>query len=267
MTTTRPTLLVAGGRGFIGRYVCDAARRSGYAVTTLGRSPGNDITRDLLNHSADMTRWGFDYLINLAAYSDHAATRGLDVKTVRHNSGLMVRRLHHYGPFRRVIHVSTSEVFGDRRHLGRAQVNDTRRIESAYAAGKDEQERWADACGYHTVRITNVWGDGQPPTKAYPRIRDAVAHGRTLADHTGGSPVQWSWVADVAQRLVELLAEPGLRPHEHLAPEPAETFARFVEVTAASLGQQPPPVEARSPLAPVLGVVPTLTLNGLEVIA
>jgi len=244
--------------------VCAAAERAEYAVTTLGRSPDNDIVRDLADPETDDAWYGFDYLINLAAYSDHAATRGVDPVTVCNNSEQMVRTLGDYGPFHmRAIHVSTSEVFGDRRDLGRARVDDRFRIESAYAAGKGVQERLAVAHGFHTVRITNVWGEGQPQTKAYPRIRDAVMHGWTLADHTGGAPVQWSWVEDVARRLVELLTEP-IRQVEHLAPSRAETFARFVESTAATLGRPVPPIEARTPLAPVLGIVPTLALQGLE---
>lgn len=265
MTTISPTLLVAGGRGFIGRYVCEAARQAGYAVTTLGCSPDNDIVRDLRDPAAVETR-GFDYLINLAAYSDHAATRDLDLETVCNGSGQMLRTLRRYGPFRhRAIHVSTSEVFGDRRRAGWARPDDPHRIESAYAAGKAEQERWAKVYGFHVVRLTNVWGDGQPPTKAYPRIKAAIERGGVLSDHTGGHPVQWSWVADVAERLVDLLAAPGLRTHEHLAPTQAETFARFVELVAGVLDRPVPPIEARLPLAPVLGIEPTLALRGLQV--
>lgn len=268
MTTSNPTLLVAGGGGFVGRHVCAAARLAGYVVTTLGPEPGNDIVRDLLDTSASgPTEHGFDYLINLAAYSDHAATGGLAPEAVRRNSGQILRSLQRYGPFRlRGVHVSTSEVFGDRRGLGRALPGDPLRIESAYALGKAEQERWAAFYGLHAVRITNVWGDGQPPTKAYPRIVKAAAlHGLTLADHTGGAPVQWSWVEDVAQRLVELLTVPDLGQVEHLAPDRAETFTGFVEATAARLGLPVPPIEARTPLAPVLGIEPTLTLDGVVI--
>jgi nucleoside-diphosphate-sugar epimerase len=267
VTTTSPTLLVAGGRGFIGRYVCAAAERAGYAVTTLGRSPGNDIVRDLTDPAPTARPRGFGYLINLAAYSDHAATQGLDLDTVRRDSAQMIRTLTQYEPFiHRAIHVSTSEVFGDRRHADRARVDEPYRIESAYAAGKAEQERWADAYRFHLVRITNVWGDGQPATKAYPRILDAIAHGGTLTDCTGGAPVQWSWVEDVAERLVELLTEPILRREEHLAPTQADTFARFVEVTAAGLGRPVPSIEAGTPLAPVLGIAPTVALERSRVL-
>jgi NADH dehydrogenase len=267
VTTTSPTLLVAGGTGFIGRHVCAAARDAGYQVTTLGRSPGNDIVRDLLDRTASATPCGFDYLVNLAAYSDHAATRGLGHDTVRANSGQMLRTLHQYGPYhRRAIHISTSEVFGNRRNHphGRARVDDEHQIQSVYAAGKAEQEQWADTYGYHIVRITNVWGDGQPPTKAYPRIREAIMHGGTLTDHTGGEPVQWSWVGDVAQHLVQLLTEPALRRHEHLAPEQAVTFTQFVEHTAESMGRPTPRIQDGEPLAPALGIAPTLPIPSAE---
>jgi nucleoside-diphosphate-sugar epimerase len=180
----------------------------------------------------------------------------------------MLHTLGEYPHRCRAIHVSTSEVFGDRRDLSWAQPDEPFRIESTYAAGKAEQERVAATYCFHVIRITNVWGEGQPLTKAYPRIRDAIVNGGTLTDHTGGAPVQWSWVAEVAQRLVDLLTEPGICPYEHLAPTQAVTFARFVELTAAALGRPVPRIEARTPLAPVLGIQPTLALRGLrEVIA
>lgn len=265
MTTTSPTLLVSGGRGFIGRYVCQAATRAGYQVTTLGRGADNDVVRDLLDPQPGWTQGGFDYAINLAAYSDHAATCGLDAATVRANSARMLSALREHGPFhKRAIHVSSSEVFGDRRDhpLGWARVDDPYQLESLYAQGKAEQERWADLYGFHSVRVTNVWGDGQPQTKAYPRIRAAVLQGQPLTDRTGGDPVQWSPVAEVAERLVELLTEPALRRREHLAPARAATFTRFVEAIATDLGRPAPPIEDGEPLVASLGILPTLSLSG-----
>lgn len=263
MTTTKPTLLVAGGNGFIGRYVCAAARKRGYEVTTLGRSEGNDIQRDLRNPAAPPLRTGFDYAINLAAYSDHSAVMDRDPESVVLESGYMIRSLSRYGPFKRVLHVSTSEVFGDRRDdpMGWARTDDPYRLESVYARGKAEQERYAETYGFHTIRITNVWGEGQPLIKAYPAIKRAILDELPINDYSGGAPIQWSWVGSVASRLLDLLDDPSLRPWEHLAPYGAEDFRSFVGNLAHQFRRKVPVVNPVTPLAPALGIVPTVLLH------
>lgn len=262
---TKPTLLVAGGSGFIGKYVCAAARRQGYEVTTLGRSNSNDIQLDLRGIFDPPRRVEYDYLINLAAYSDHAAAHGLGKAQVECHAGRIIKSLRDlFFIENRVIHVSSSEVFPDRRNnpLGWARVDDNFDPPHLYGEGKAVQEEWASTFNWNIVRITNVWGEGQPANKAYPTIKRAILTGGTLKDYSGGSQIQWSWVGDVAQELVNLLTNPGMRSVEHVAPCHARTFPQFVDDLASTLQRPTPPIENCQPAGVELGIKPTWRIGG-----
>jgi dTDP-glucose 4,6-dehydratase len=117
---------------------------------------------------------------------------------------------------KRVLHVSTSEVYGTAL-LDRMDESHPLHPRTPYAAAKLGADALAQAY-WHTRRLPiviarpfNVYGQRQHLEKLIPRFAAAVALGEPLTIHGDGSAVRdWTHVADVCRALDLLLTAEGV---------------------------------------------------------
>ena len=219
---------VTGGLGFVGAHVCRELNARGYEVVCVddlrgSYAPGSGpdaraalrelgiecIERDARELELD----GFAALVHLAGLPGVRAVRAAATLRAQnaHLPALLARRARQAGV--RVVHVSTSSVYGDARVLPTPEHAPLGPL-NPYARSKAAAERavlaepGADAV---VVRLFTVFGPGQRPDMALADWAGRIAAGRPIRwCAPAGAVRELSYVGDVS-RGIALALEHGRR--------------------------------------------------------
>ncbi len=238
---TRPTLagrrvLITGAAGFIGSHLAEALVREGAEVTAFVRygSSGStgflaelppDISREIRVHRGDIVdadsvsiaMAGQQVVFHLAAligipYSYHAPRSYVRTNV---DGTLNVLEAARHGDTERVVHTSTSEVYGSAQYT---PIDETHPLQgqSPYSATKIAADKLADA--YHrsfevpvvTIRPFNTYGPRQSPRAVIPATilqalwSDTIRLGAT-------TPVRdMTYVSDTVEGFLHGAVTPGI---------------------------------------------------------
>lgn len=189
-----------------------------------------------------------DGIIALAAethvdFSYH--TPGTFVRANINGTHALLEVLRQAGADRRMLHVSTDEVYGERAR-GRSTETDPLRPRNVYAATK--------ACGdllvrayvdvfdldVVTVRPCNLFGPGQQPKDLIPKTFAYLLAGRKMTVHGDGRHRrEYLYVRDAVQQMIAVY-ERGRRGEAYnLASGVHRTTLQVVRTVARSLGRDP----------------------------
>src|SRR6056297_1910007 len=196
-------VLVAGGTGFIGSYLCRALADDGHAVTALSRSPG-ETPDGVTGVSGDVTDYdsvasavdGHDAVVNLVALSPLFEPDG---------GNRMHDRIHRGGTANlvRAAEDSGVERFVQLSALGADVDGDT-----AYIRAKGEAEAIVRDSGldWTIFRPSVVFGEGGEFVSFTKRLKGMFAPGVPLYPLPGGgrqTKFQPIWVGDLVPMLVD----------------------------------------------------------------
>jgi len=227
------TDLVTGGAGFVGSELVAQLVAAGRRVRvlddlSLGRAEAIDHLPGVELHEADVRDdhvvaallAGVDTLYHLACVDLRRSLRDpASAHAVNATGTLTVLEAVRRSPVRRVVHVSSSEVYGDAARVPMDEDHPTRPT-TAYGASKLAGEAYARA--HHTsygvpvvvVRPFNAVGPGAhrgPHAEVLPRFVEAARSGRPLEVAGDGTQTRdFTHVADVAEGLRAAAGTPGI---------------------------------------------------------
>lgn len=230
-------VLLTGGAGFIGSQLVRELLGAGCAVVVLdkltyaGRRAHLDglpctlVVGDVCDPAAVQAAMrGCDAVVHAAAESHVVRSLGDPGAFLRTNvdGTRVVLEAAVAAGVRRVLHVSTDEVFGQVADGVACGVDDPMRPGNAYAASKVGAEAlvhaWRHTHGLPAVivRCTNSYGPRQHPEKAVPCwTRSALAGAPMPIDGDGSAVRDWLFVEDLSRGLLAALTrwEPGATWH------------------------------------------------------
>lgn len=145
---------------------------------------------------------------------------------------------------RRLVHVSTDEVFGSAPEGPGFDEDAPFRPGNPYAASKAAAEclvsAWRQSYGLpvRVVRCTNNYGVRQHPEKAVAGwIRRALADEPLLVHGDGKAVRDWLHVDDFARGLVAVMHHEGTRTHFHLSGRQPRTNREMAELVVQKVGR------------------------------
>jgi len=211
-------VLVVGGSGFIGTYLCEELADRGHDVTALARSPGDaDFPDGVRRVAGDVTDYesiedafdGQDAAINLVALSPLFKPKGGDE---------MHDRIHRGGTENCVRAAEEHDVerFVQMSALGADPDGPTHYIRSKGRAEKAVRESSLD---WVIIRPSVVFGDGGEFVPFTKKLKGMFAPGLPIYPLPGGGQktrFEPIWVGDLAPMLVDALTEDE---HDHEAYE------------------------------------------------
>ncbi|WP_144922857.1 complex I NDUFA9 subunit family protein [Halorubrum salsamenti] len=197
-------VLVAGGTGFIGSYLCRALADAGHEVTALSRSP-SDTPEGVVSATGDVTDYdsiagaveGQDAVVNLVALSPLFEPKGGNV---------MHDRIHRGGTesLVRAAEESDAQRFVQLSALGADPDGDT-----AYIRAKGEAEEIVRESGldWTVFRPSVVFGEGGEFVSFTKRLKGMFAPGVPLYPLPGGGKTRFQpiHVEDLVPMLVAAL--------------------------------------------------------------
>ncbi|EMA64925.1 complex I NDUFA9 subunit family protein [Halorubrum kocurii] len=199
-------VLVAGGTGFIGSYLCRALADGGHEVTALSRSPG-DVPEGVASATGDVTDYdsiagaveGQDAVVNLVALSPLFEPKG---------GNIMHDRIHRGGT-RNLVRAAEDggvERFVQLSALGADADGDT-----AYIRAKGEAEAIVRDSGldWTIFRPSVVFGEGGEFVSFTKRLKGMFAPGVPLYPLPGGGKTRFQpiHVEDLVPMLVAALED------------------------------------------------------------
>lgn len=208
------TLLLTGGSGFVGRNAMPLLS-SAYRVTTLGRSPANDIATDLACSVPDLPA-APDVVVHAAALAHpHRDTRpdmfaAVNVEGTRHLCAALERA----GVPRAFVFISTVAVYGCPDNACDVDENAPLGGTSAYARSKIEAERYLRQwCARHQValailRPSVLIGPGAPGNMR--SMIHGIKHGYYIGIGSGSGLRSITHVEDLAQAIVAAIGRNGV---------------------------------------------------------
>lgn len=228
-------LLVTGGAGFIGSHVAERAVARGWqvcvvdALTYAGRRDNVPIgaqfthcdVRDTGAMQAILNRFDPDVVAHLAAETHVLTSLSEPARFVDTNVAgtfSMVEALRGTRCLR-LVHVSTDEVYGDRRLAdgGRFVEDAPLAPNNPYAGSKAAGECIARACAQTyglplvIARPCNAYGPRQLAEKFIPRSIERALSGRGITLYGRGDHIrEWIYVEDLAEALLTLCAAQGV---------------------------------------------------------
>jgi dTDP-glucose 4,6-dehydratase len=281
---TSKTILVTGGAGFVGGHLVEALLARGYRVVCLdlltyagslqhlaaamaahphrvvdrvGRPEWlRDRTVRLLILRGDINDGAVlagllpacDGVIALAAethvdYSYH--TPGTFVRANINGLQTLLEALRQAAPGKRLLHVSTDEVYGERSR-GKSPESAPLQPRNIYAATKacgDLLARaYAEVFGLDvvTVRPCNLIGPRQQPKDLIPKTFSYLLHGRKMTIHGDGRHRrEYLYVRDAVAMMIAVL-ERGRRGETYnLGSQLTRNTLQVVRAVARSLGRPP----------------------------
>ena len=278
------TILVTGGAGFVGGHLVEALLARGYRVVCLDLfsyagslahlAPAlaayryrivdricrpdwlrSDATRLIImrgdiNDGVVLSGLlaNCDGVMALAAethvdFSYH--TPGAFVRANINGTYSLLETLRHAVPGKRLVHVSTDEVYGDRSR-GRSAESAPLQPRNVYSATKACGDllvkAYADVFGLDvvTVRPCNLIGPRQQPKDLIPKTFTYLLHGRKMTIHGDGRHVrEYLYVRDAVMMMIEVL-ERGVRGETYnLGSAVRRNTLQVVRTVARSLGLRP----------------------------
>jgi len=278
------TILVTGGAGFVGGHLVEALLKRGYRVVCLDlftyagsldhlapamaahphqlvdrvwppallRNAAVQliIVRGDINDSVMLATLlgGCDGVMALAAethvdYCYHAP--GTFVRANINGTHSVLEALHHAGPGKRLLHVSTDEVCGEKRK-GRSAESAGLQPHNIYAATKACGEllvhAYADVFGLDVVvvRPCNLIGPRQQPKDLIPKTFSYLLHDRKMTVHGDGRHVrEYLYVGDAVKLMIEVY-ERGRRGETYnLSSKISRNTLQVVRAVARTLGLSP----------------------------
>jgi UDP-glucuronate 4-epimerase len=199
MPSNKPTVLVTGASGFIGRHIVRHLAAT-HRVTALDlRHPEeahptgvDEINCDLRDGDLAATR--FDAIVHLAALGGvrPSIERPLDYleTNLRGTLRLLDRARQHGTP--RFIFASSSSVYGPT-DGSPSREDDPLHPCSPYALTKQQGEQWGrlysqlHGLDFIALRLFAVWGEGQRPDLALESFRRKILAAETITIHGDGS--------------------------------------------------------------------------------
>jgi UDP-glucuronate 4-epimerase len=215
MPSNKPTALVTGASGFIGRQVAQHLADAGHAVTALDiREPDPSHAKEVRTvvsdiRDGDLPEGPFETIIHLAALGGVRPSTERPLDYVATNIGGTVRLLEwaKQRGVKRFIFASSSSVYGATDGTPSAEAAPLSPC-SPYALTKVEGEQWgklyAEKHGidFIALRLFAVWGDGQRPDLALESFRRKILAGETITIHGDGSQRRdLTHVSDVARAV------------------------------------------------------------------
>lgn len=254
----KPRVLLTGGAGFMGSTVARALVADGWEVVVL----------DALTYAGSQAHLdGVDCSLIVADVNEGPVlwplVRQADVVVHMAAESHVERSLRDAGPFirsnvdgtrqvleacaaaghRRLLHVSTDEVFGSAPPGVSFGEHDPLRPGNPYAATKAAAEclvdAWRHSFGLDTrvVRCTNNYGVRQHPEKAVSGWIDRALRGEPLPLHGRGEAVRdWLHVDDFARGLLSTVRYEGERRYFHFAGQAPRTNREVAELVLAAAG-------------------------------
>jgi len=202
-------VLVVGGSGFIGTYLCEELADRGHDVTALARSPGDaDLPDGVRRVAGDVTDYesiedafdGQDAAINLVALSPLFKPKGGDE---------MHDRIHRGGTENCVRAAEKHDVerFVQMSALGADPDGPTHYIRSK---GRAEKAVRASSLDWAIIRPSVVFGDGGEFVPFTKKLKGMFAPGLPIYPLPGGGQktrFEPIWVGDLVPMLVDALTE------------------------------------------------------------
>ncbi len=245
----RPSCLVTGGSGFIGRQLVRSLEEQGHEATVLGRSPvpgRRTIHGDLGRPEIDLRAERFDHVYHAAglAHVEPRTSKGRELFSTVNLEGTRTL-LAGLGQCREqpesFLYVSTVAVYGvDRGEL--LDETTERRATDPYGLSKRRAEdlvlQWGARQGVRTaiVRLPLVAGPRAPGNLR--EMLAAMAAGRYLGVGSGAARRSMVRVTDVARILPKMAETGGIF---HLTDGSHPSFAELESAVAKALGRRPPP--------------------------
>jgi NADH dehydrogenase len=197
-------VLVAGGTGFIGSYLCRALADAGHEVTALSRSP-SDTPEGVASATGDVTDYdsiagaveGQDAVVNLVALSPLFEPKGGNV---------MHDRIHRKGTENLV---RAAEEGGAERFLQLSALGADPDGDTAYIRAKGQAEEIVreSGLGWTIFRPSVVFGEGGEFVSFTKRLKGMFAPGVPLYPLPGGGKTRFQpiHVEDLVSMLVAAL--------------------------------------------------------------
>jgi UDP-glucuronate 4-epimerase len=214
MPSNKPTVLVTGASGFIGRHVVRQLS-STHHVTALDLQPPPTphpagvvyIACDL--RDGDLPAMRFDAIVHLAALGGVRPSIERPLDYLQTNLTGTLRLLEHARQHGtpRFIFASSSSVYGPTSGNPSSE-NDPLSPCSPYALTKQQGEQWGrlytqlHGLDFIALRLFAVWGEGQRPDLALESFRRKILAGETITIHGDGSQRRdLTHVSDVARAV------------------------------------------------------------------
>jgi len=213
-------VLVAGGRGFIGKHLVNALDKAGSLVTTISITESSEVEeRDRVEHlSADISdasalarvlgRQIFDYVFNLSGYIDHSPFLRGGIETIRAQYVGVLNLLHLvYRPqLKRFVHIGSSDEYGN---AAAPQVEEFREAPIApYSAAKAgithliQTLAKTESFPGVVARLFLVYGPGQGPQRFIPKIIKGCLEDSTFPTSLGEQLRDFCYIEDVVEGLI-----------------------------------------------------------------
>ncbi len=216
-------VLITGATGFLGSHVVPLLREASFDVSAIvrgTRSCGKDIheiVADLTNgkemKSIETRMNDIDILIHLAAEMPKAGSSKEEQETLQTTQTEGLRHLLSILPpkIKHIVYASSIDVFGMPKSLPIDETHSTEPI-SEYGKAKIQGERilqeFADrtGCALTILRITQIYGKGEPKIKAIPLFIEKVAMGEAPVLFGDGSDERdYIEVSDAARSIMHAL--------------------------------------------------------------
>jgi nucleoside-diphosphate-sugar epimerase len=186
-------ILVAGGRGFIGRAVVERLARAGHEVVATGRSD-----------TASTASQGFDALIWSAGGRPISAEQ-----CIADHSHAAVQTARAIPGLRKVIYMSSAEVYGlqDVPFREDAPLLGASPLGQAKIAGEHALPAAIPHAAVTILRPCWVYGPGLAPSTFLPTLTMALAHRKRYAMTPGQQTRDLIYIDDMARAVVRCLDE------------------------------------------------------------
>lgn len=213
-------VLITGGTGFLGSHVIPLLPKESFTISAIVRTPGSygsnvrAIVADLTNgqemKNIKRTIDDTDILIHLAAAMPKASCTHEEQESLQEAQTQGLRHLldvlHH--KIKHIIYASSIDVFGVPRSLPIDETHPTEPI-TEYGKAKLQSEtilrEFCDerGCPLTILRITQIYGEGEPAIKAIPLFIRKIAAGEApILFGDGSDERDYINVIDAARAIV-----------------------------------------------------------------